>query len=112
MRHLERYDAFARALGTAPPLIVFHLPVCPQAYSGRLRSNDCSFLAVPRRLFRNSCFPIFTSVSPWFAYLWNFYAFVEYNPFNITDMFRHCGGIDKEPAAYTLNLEHLKMDQA
>ncbi len=37
---------------------------------------------------------LFSLTDPWFIYLYNFYSFIEFNPFNITDIFRHCGNID------------------
>lgn len=42
---------------------------------------------------------------PWSAYLWNFCRFIDYNPFNITDMFRLCGEIDPGPAGYDIRPE-------
>ena len=44
---------------------------------------------------------VLSATDPWFAYLCNFYGFVKYNPFNLTDIFRQCGGIDPEPAEYS-----------
>jgi len=47
----------------------------------------------------------FSIRDPWSAYLWNFCQFIEHNPFNITDLFRHCGEVDSGPAKYGIRSE-------